>query len=129
VHRRRLSLPPVTHGSRKKENDFIITDLDSLTGTFVNDVPVKSRRLEHGDRVRIGDSQFLFLKHEGESGFEIERRQLDEARVLSGSVQIRFDDALYQMARDLSGLMKISTAINSIRGLDNLLETPARATV
>jgi two-component system, NtrC family, response regulator HydG len=107
----------------KKENDFIITDLDSLNGTFVNDVPVKSRRLEHGDRVRIGDSQFLFLKHEGEAASKSSDVKLDEARVLSGStVQIRFDDALYQMARDLSALMKISTAINSIRGLDNLLE-------
>ena len=107
----------------KKENEFIITDLDSLNGTFVNDVPVKSRRLEHGDRVRIGDSQFLFLKHEGEAASKSSDVKLDEARVLSGStVQIRFDDALYQMARDLSGLMKISTAINSIRGLDNLLE-------
>ena len=43
--------------------------------------------------------------------------------VVSGStVQIRFDDALYQMARDLSALMKVSTTINSIRGLDDLLE-------
>src|ERR1051326_2520613 len=51
----------------KQENGFIITDLDSLNGTFVNDVPVKTRRLEHGDRVRIGDSQFLFLTHEGDA--------------------------------------------------------------
>jgi len=107
----------------KKDDDFIITDLDSLNGTFVNDVPVKSRRLEHGDRVRIGDSQFLFLKHEGEAASKSSDVKLDEAHVLSGStVQIRFDDALYQMARDLSALMKISTAINSIRGLDDLLE-------
>ena len=87
----------------KKDDDFIITDLDSLNGTFVNDVPVKSRRLEHGDRVRIGDSQFLFLKHEGEAASKSSDVKLDEAHVLSGStVQIRFDDALYQMARDLS---------------------------
>src|SRR5918997_4183394 len=37
-----------------KEQGFVITDLDSLNGTFVNDLPVKSRQLEHGDRVRIG---------------------------------------------------------------------------
>ncbi len=43
--------------------------------------------------------------------------------VVSGStVQIRFDDAIYLMARDLSALMKVSTTINSIRGLDDLLE-------
>jgi Nif-specific regulatory protein len=107
----------------KHETGFVITDLESLNGTFVNDVPVRSRLLEHGDRVRIGDSQFLFLMHEGDATSKSSDVRLDEAHVLSGStVQIRFDEAIYQMTRDLSALMKISTAINSIRGLDNLLE-------
>ena len=107
----------------KKESGFVLTDLESLNGTFVNDVPVKSRLLEHGDRVRIGDSQFVFLTHEGDAASKSSDVKLDEAQVLSGStVQIRFDDAIYQMTRDLSALMKISTTINSIRGLDNLLE-------
>jgi len=107
----------------KKDIGFIITDLESLNGTFVNDVPVKSRLLEHGDRVRIGDSQFLFLTHEGDAASKSSDVKLDEAHVISSStVQIRFDDAIYQMTRDLSALMKISTTINSIRGLDNLLE-------
>jgi Nif-specific regulatory protein len=107
----------------KKESGFVLTDLESLNGTFVNDVPVKSRLLEHGDRVRIGDSQFLFLTHEGDATSKSSDVRLEEAHVVSGStVQIRFDDAIYQMTRDLSALMKISTSINSIRGLDNLLE-------
>src|SRR5215212_6007178 len=107
----------------KKEQGFVITDLESLNGTFVNDVPIKARLLEHGDRVRIGDSQFLFLTHEGEATAKSSEVKLDEAHVVSGStVQIRFDDALYLMARDLSALMKVSTTINSIRGLDDLLE-------
>src|SRR5215217_3678704 len=107
----------------KKESGFVLTDLESLNGTFVNDVPVKSRLLEHGDRVRIGDSQFVFLTHEGDAASKSSDVKLDEAQVISSStVQIRFDDAIYQMTRDLSALMKISTTINSIRGLDNLLE-------
>jgi two-component system, NtrC family, response regulator HydG len=107
----------------KRETGFVITDLESLNGTFVNDVPVKSRLLEHGDRVRIGDSQFLFLIHEGEASSKSSDVKLDEEQVISGStVQIRFDDALYLMARDLSALIKVSTTINSIRGLDDLLE-------
>jgi transcriptional regulator with GAF, ATPase, and Fis domain len=106
-----------------QETGFVITDLESLNGTFVNDLPVRSRRLEHGDRVRIGDSQFLFLIHEGDATSKSSDVRIDEAHVVSGStVQIRFDDAVYQMTRDLSALMKISTEINSIRGLDNLLE-------
>ena len=107
----------------KEDRGFVITDLESLNGTFVNDVPVKTRLLEHGDRVRIGDSQFLFLTHEGEATSKSSDVRLDEHQVLSGStVQLRFDDAVYLMARDLSALMKISTTINSIRGLDDLLQ-------
>jgi transcriptional regulator with GAF, ATPase, and Fis domain len=107
----------------KQDDGFVITDLESLNGTFINDVPVKTRLLEHADRVRIGDSQFLFLTHEGEATSKSSDVKIDEAHVLSGStVQIRFDDALYLMARDLSALMKVSTTINSIRGLDDLLE-------
>jgi pSer/pThr/pTyr-binding forkhead associated (FHA) protein len=107
----------------KNDTGFVLTDLESLNGTFVNDVPVKSRLLDHGDRVRIGDSQFLFLTHEGDATSKSSDVRLDEAKVISSStVQIRFDDAIYQMTRDLSALMKISTTINSIRGLDDILE-------
>ena len=102
---------------------FAITDLESLNGTFVNDVPVRTRELEHGDRVRIGDSQFVFLTHEDEVASKSSEVTLDEHQVVSGAtVQIRIDQALYQMTRDLSVLMKVSTTINSIRGLNNLVE-------
>src|SRR4029078_2346722 len=107
----------------KKDEGFVITDLESLNGTFVNDVPVRSRLLEHGDRVRIGDSQFLFLMHEGDSMSKSSEVKIEETQVVSGStVQIRFDHAIYLMGRDLSALMKVSTAITSIRSLDDLLE-------
>src|SRR5215510_13477858 len=107
----------------KKDEQFVITDLESLNGTFVNDVPVRTRVLEHGDRVRIGDSQFVFLTHDSEAMSKSSDVRIDEAQVISGStVQIRFDHAIYLMGRDLSALMKVSTTINSIRGLDDLLE-------
>src|SRR6266567_3444343 len=50
----------------KDAEEFVIEDLDSLNGTFVNDVPVKRRKLKHGDRVRIGDSQLIFLMHDAD---------------------------------------------------------------
>ena len=111
--------------SKIERNDegFLITDLESLNGTFINDVPIRSRVLEHGDRVRIGDSQFLFLTHEGESATKSSEVTLDEAQVVTGpTLQVRFDDAVYQMTRDLGVLMKVSMAITAIRGLDALLQ-------
>src|SRR6266480_7324599 len=54
------------HSQIEKEDDrFVLLDLESLNGTFINDVPVKRHPLQHGDRVRLGDSQFLFLMHDG----------------------------------------------------------------
>lgn len=108
----------------KEDEQFVITDLDSLNGTFINDVPIKRRALEHGDRVRVGDSQFLFLLHDDEVPAKSSEVKLEERQVLSGStVQVRFNDSLYLMARDLSALMKVSTTINAIRGLEDLQKT------
>jgi transcriptional regulator with GAF, ATPase, and Fis domain len=40
---------------------FILRDLGSANGTFVNGIPVGERNLEHGDRIRVGDSVLLFV--------------------------------------------------------------------
>jgi Nif-specific regulatory protein len=106
----------------KQDAGFVITDLESLNGTFINNVPVRSRILEHGDRVRIGDSQFLFLTHEGEASTKSSEVTLDEMQVTGPTLHVRLDDAVYQMERNLGALMKVSTTINAIRGLDTLLE-------
>ncbi len=106
----------------KREADlFRIKDLESLNGTFINDVPVKERELADGDRVRIGHHLFLFLTGETEAPVVSSQVLLEESNLLTGAtVQVRIKDALYLMARDLSALMKISMKINSIRGLEQL---------
>ncbi|HET6889761.1 MAG TPA: sigma 54-interacting transcriptional regulator, partial [Pyrinomonadaceae bacterium] len=105
----------------REGEDFVIADLDSLNGTFINDVPVKRRALRHGDRVRIGDSQFLFLVDDDGGASKSNEVQLDDRQMVSGStLQFRFNDAVYVMARDLSALMKVSTTINAIRGVEAL---------
>jgi len=43
------------------EGVFHIADLESLNGTFVNDIPVHDRPLGDGDRIQIGSSLFLFV--------------------------------------------------------------------
>jgi Nif-specific regulatory protein len=107
---------------KKENNEFKISDLESLNGTFVNDVPVKERVLAHNDSVRIGDHIFSFLMHEGELPSGSSTVLLDEGKIITGSntLQVRITDAFHLMARDLSALMKISTTINSVRGLEAL---------
>ncbi len=120
---------------KNEAGQFKITDLGSLNGTFVNGVPVKERALEHGDQIKIGDSQFLFLLDQSEPAPISSPVQLDQSQVVSrATVQLRMEDAIYlqseksfetlpqsaRMARDLNALLKISAEINSIQGLDAL---------
>jgi Nif-specific regulatory protein len=120
-----LSDPSVSrrHCIVRREGELLkINDLESLNGTFVNDVPVKERYLEHGDRVRIGDHTFSFLLREGDVPSNSSTVLLDEGKIVTGAntLQVRIADAFHLMARDLSALMKISTTINSVRGLEAL---------
>ena len=118
-----LSDPSVSrrHCTLRREGDlFKVTDLESLNGTFVNDVPVKERYLEHGDRLRVGDFTFSFLLEEGDAPPGSSTVLLEEGQISTGrnTLQLRIADAFHLMARDLSALMKIATTINSARGLD-----------
>ena len=117
---------------QRAAGQFKITDLNSHNGTFVNDLPTQERSLEHGDRIRVGKSLFLFLTDEDGAVPLTGEVHLDDRKLVSTStVQLRVEDALYlrpeklllglaptaRVARDLSALLKISTAINSIRSL------------
>lgn len=112
------------HAVIEKEGDrFVIADLGSRNGTFVNDVPVRRRELQHGDRVRIGESQFFFLYEDTDEPARTSEIRFDDGDVVnSATVRMTYSDVLGLMARDLSVLMKISTTINAIRSLQELQE-------
>jgi len=48
----------------KKTEQYMIRDLDSENGTYVNELPVKQRLLEQGDRIILGNSLFVFVTDE-----------------------------------------------------------------
>jgi len=118
----------------KQGDQFAIRDLDSRNGTFVNGVPVHERILAAGDEIQIGNSLFLFLVEETQTA-PMPAVRLDERSVLTGStVILRSEDSRYlqpdkvattplpvlRVARDLKALLKLSTAINSVRKLETL---------
>jgi Nif-specific regulatory protein len=119
---------------RQSVNSFLLQDLDSSNGTSINDVPVRERLLAHGDRIKIGATHFLYISPESEAVVSTFDSHLDDGRVtLNTSFTIRPDEALYlqpekvtaalpspNVARNLSALLKISTAINQIRKLPDL---------
>src|SRR5437867_1689297 len=56
---------------RNKGDSIEVLDLESLNGTFVNGVPTRQKSLEHGDRIKIGGSQFIFLIQADDSPVEV----------------------------------------------------------
>jgi transcriptional regulator with GAF, ATPase, and Fis domain len=104
------------------DEKFELIDLDSLTGTFVNGMPVLRKLLDHGDTIRIGSAELVFLMHEGEEIPISKKRANDFSTPLSDTVRMAvpaglptFGIEVGRMARDLAALFRISNVINSIR--------------
>src|SRR6516165_704825 len=105
-----------------------LRDLESHNGTFVNGIPVSRRMLNHGDVVRVGRCELMYvttdiapavireLSPEVESHSDILKTvTLGEShRWLANPTDVG------RLARDLNALVKISKTINSIRDLREL---------
>jgi Nif-specific regulatory protein len=117
---------------REREGHFEISDLDSRNCTFVNDVPVKERALEHGDRIRVARSVFVFLREDPPPAAETVH--LDESEWVAGStLSLPPLEALYlapsqrpsalpveRVAHDLQALLKVGTLVNSSPSVETL---------
>ena len=104
---------------------FEITDLDSHNGTFVNGIPVHCKIIAHGDTIRIGSSELVFLLHEGDvvanSKFRITEHVPGSTVGFTQTARPAlpqpptFHAEVGRMARDLAALFRITNVINSIR--------------
>ncbi len=108
-----------------------VRDLDSHNGTIVNSIPVSKRLLGHGDVLRVGQSELVFLT-EADSPAIAPRALFGEGTSTDILKTIKLNDSTVwspsptdvgRMARDLNALVKISQTINSIRDPDALQET------
>ncbi|MDT5296737.1 MAG: hypothetical protein QOJ76_3617 [Acidobacteriota bacterium] len=121
--------------SREGEG-FLLSDLESLNGTFVNGRPVRRHTLAHGDQINIGESRLVFLLHDGEPPAPPSNpvHVSDLSLTAHSTLRLRADEALYlqpqsewtrlpapaSMARDLALLIRVSTSVNSIRETEEL---------
>ncbi|MBL8189551.1 MAG: sigma 54-interacting transcriptional regulator [Acidobacteria bacterium] len=117
-------------------DEFILTDLGSRNGTFVNGIPITQVTLGHQDTIKIGNSLALFLIHEeGED---------DSASALVGisdddpnsqsTIFLSSADSHYlnatkpmvdpttaiRMSKNLQALLQLGQEIHSIRDMNAL---------
>ena len=116
---------------RRDADEFKIQDLNSRNSTFVNGVPIMEKILASGDEIKIGNSLFLFVRPETESR-TAPSVEFDKDDTGGGStIILRTQDARYlrdldkitptgRTVRDVNALLRISKAVNSVRGLEAL---------
>ena len=116
---------------QKDNGHFNIRDLNSSNGTYVNGLPVAAHVLKDGDQIKAGQSLFLFVHNEVEP--VVASLPLEFASgnpIAAATVILKAEDALYlrpqnlprvdRTVRNLETLLKIGSAIASIRGLEPL---------
>ncbi len=107
---------------------FHLVDLDSHNGTFVNGIPVRRKLLGHGDTIRVGHCELVFLIGEDDSLVSRIAQFREEStadlltttsmNLLPSTSDLGTD--VGRMARDLNALFKVTSTINSIRDLEAL---------
>jgi two-component system, NtrC family, response regulator HydG len=115
---------------RMDGSKFTISDLDSLNGIFVNKKRVSKCILEHGDRIQVGESLFVFFEQDHEE--KLSQAEVTKSILFAQSTsRLRIEDADYlklkpvetrilpaeRIAQDLNSLLRISNKINSIQDI------------
>jgi predicted component of type VI protein secretion system len=70
----------------KTEDTYILTDLQSTNGTFVNDKRITSHRLQHKDKIIVGKHLLFFALSKEEQG-EVTEAELDKTMILDTARQ------------------------------------------
>jgi len=52
---------------RADRGTYLICDCNSLNGSFVNGTEIREKVLQHGDLIRLGSTEFVFLEEEDDS--------------------------------------------------------------
>jgi Nif-specific regulatory protein len=105
---------------RESKDSFTICDLNSHNGTFVNDTQIVEHPLKHGDYFKTGHSLFQFLGEASGETESLNRVEFEDADWSTLSISKFGSETLSSLARDFQVLMKVSTAINSLRALDDI---------
>jgi Nif-specific regulatory protein len=111
----------------------VIRDLGSLSGTFVNGLPVLERTLAHGDQITVGNSVFVFSNEEHPGNESSSFRLNDTGSGEAPATRLRREDLRYlnpealaalppneRIARDLQTILKVSATLGSIHNVDSL---------
>ncbi len=104
----------------QSSENFRLEDLGSHNGTFVNDLPVNSHLLKHGDSIRVGNFHYMFLISENADA-PFFNAEFDSGMIITNStIQLFPNRAAADFPNDLNVLVKLGKAINEIKDFEAL---------
>ncbi len=103
----------------RESDKFRLEDLDSHNGTFVNDLPVKTYQLEHGDQIRLGNSYFMILTDEDDA-VPVQAKFDDGTLITNSMIRIYPNTDAANFPGDLNVLIKLGKAIKEIKETEAL---------
>jgi Nif-specific regulatory protein len=125
VSRRHCELRP------DSEQRWVLRDLGSSSGTFVNGRPINERTLDHGDLVQVGTSRFVFLLYDSTDEQAAPAapgndwvarstlvRRLEESAYPPLVNVPTGEEASRRAAEDLSALLRLCTEVQAARTLE-----------
>jgi transcriptional regulator with GAF, ATPase, and Fis domain len=111
----------------QNSDGYLIRDLGSHNGTFVNGDKVSERELENGDHIQVGDSIFEFTIPGAEAprtatvAFEETSFRPEDVATISAEEEFANRLPKERIARDFGVLLMIATRLRGIRDSESLL--------
>ena len=102
----------------RRDGEFVLRDLNSHNGTFVNNALIEESILKHGDRLRVGSNQFIFLIEESDE--IIRHAHFDDGLITKSEISFFSETNFAKTAPHLDGLIKLGRALDESQNADAL---------
>jgi Nif-specific regulatory protein len=119
---------------RRDGDSYVLRDLESRNGTFINGAVIKESVLRNGDKIAVGDSVLVFVTGKIPE-LDSDQVEFDDS-LTHATAQFQPQDLIYlhpdrilkevpgnsRVARNLGALLKISNAVHGLHTLPQLQE-------